>query len=59
MNRQFTKKILCDLRKEENARFRRNINADAKDFVLFLGLGNRPWEQQHMFKSLDAIENFV
>jgi len=59
MNRQFTKNILVDLRKEEDARFRKSINADSRDFILFLGTGNRPWEQQHMFKSSDAIEKFV
>lgn len=59
MNRQFTKNILADLKKEENARFRKNCNIDARDFVMFLGVGNRLWETNHMLQSVDAIEKFA
>lgn len=40
-NRQFTKNILIDLKKDENARFRKHFKIDEDDFILFLGIGNR------------------
>lgn len=58
-NRQFTKNILRDLKKEENSRFRHKCNINERDLVLFLGLGNRIWEHMHMVQSIDAIEKLA
>lgn len=59
VNRQFTKQILTDLKKEESARFRLKSNIDSRDFVMMLGIGNRVWENTHMMQSIEAIEKFV